>query len=289
MSGTDAKPLPLAQQLLHSTIRLECRNAAGQISSGTGIHFRFSMDGFFAPVIITNKHVLDGATRCTFYLTIADKDGRPTASHMPFEFNDFHKAGWISHPDPTVDLALLPIQVLLANLDKQHVRPFYIDLTSEIIPSVETLSALSTLEEVTIIGYPNGIWDHVNNRPIARRGITATACSTDYLGLPQFLVDAAIFPGSSGSPVFVFNQGSFANTNGGISIGSRLLFIGVVYAVHLHQANGEIKIIEAPTGTKQIALSLIPNNLGICIRSSKILEFESALRADPRFHDPATK
>ena len=42
-----------------------------------------------------------------------------------------------------------------------------------------------------------------------------------------FLIDAGVFPGSSGSPVFIFNQGSYPTTDG-ITIGNRLLFVGII-------------------------------------------------------------
>lgn len=69
-----------------------------------------------------------------------------------------------------------------------------------------------------MIGYPNGLWDSQNNLPIIRRGITATSVKKDYNGKKEFLIDAAVFPGSSGSPVFIFNEGSYS-VPGGFSNG----------------------------------------------------------------------
>ena len=63
--------------------------------------------------------------------------------------------------------------------------------------------------------------------PIIRRGITASPVWNDFDNTPSFLVDAGVFPGSSGSPVFILNQGSYA-TKDGISLGNRLLFLGVI-------------------------------------------------------------
>ena len=48
---------------------------------------------------------------------------------------------------------------------------------------------------------------------------------------------------------------------------ARLMFVGIVYAVAQHSVNGELKIVPAPT-QKQVAVSQIPNNLGLCIKSS---------------------
>jgi hypothetical protein len=48
----------------------------------------------------------------------------------------------------------------------------------------------------------------------------------------------------------------------------------VVHSVALHTTTGEIKIVPAPTDTREIAVSQIPNNLGLCLKASRILEFE---------------
>jgi hypothetical protein len=52
------------------------------------------------------------------------------------------------------------------------------------------------------------------------------------------------------------------------------MLLGVVFAVANHAANGEIRIVPAPTQYRQIVVSNIPNNLGVCIQSYLILDFE---------------
>jgi len=114
--------------------------------------------------------------------------------------------------------------------------------------------------------------------PVMRRGITATPPYLDFMGKQEFLIDASIFPGSSGSPVFLFNQGTWVLRNGNTNAGGfRIQLLGIVYAVALHKTNGEIVIAPAPTQARPMAVTPIPNNLGLCIRASRILEFESIL------------
>jgi hypothetical protein len=67
----------------------------------------------------------------------------------------------------------------------------------------------------------------VNKLPIIRQGITATPIWNQFNGENVFLIDAGVFPGSSGSPVFIYNHGAYP-TKDGIAIGNRLLFIGVI-------------------------------------------------------------
>ena len=275
---SDAPEMTVAQQLLHSTIRIECRDSTGNVSSGTGFNFAFEIDGMLVPVILTNRHVFAGADRCDFTYTIADQHGASIGKHESFTITDFAKA-WIGHPDPDCDLALVTIQPLLHELEKIGKRLFYINLSQGIIASPDALASLDVIEDITMIGYPNGLWDNVNNLPIVRRGITATSAAKEYRGKKEFLIDAACFPGSSGSPVFIFNSGSYSGFGGaGLQLGTRLMMIGVLYAGHMHTAVGEIKAVPIPTSTKPIPVSKIPNNLGICIHASKILEFAPVLK-----------
>ena len=58
-----------------------------------------------------------------------------------------------------------------------------------------------------MIGYPIGLIDEYNNKPIVRKGITATTYNIDYNGKKEFLIDIACFPGSSGSPIFIRRDG----------------------------------------------------------------------------------
>ncbi len=60
-----------------------------------------------------------------------------------------------------------------------------------------------------MVGYPVGLWDSVNNMPILRRGSTATLLDWTYEGRQEFVIDAACFPGSSGSPVFKYTVGDY--------------------------------------------------------------------------------
>ena len=57
--------------------------------------------------------------------------------------------------------------------------------------------------DVIFVGYPTGFYDVVNNLPLLRRGVIASVPDVDFNGKGEIVIDAQIFPGSSGSPVFV--------------------------------------------------------------------------------------
>ena len=74
------------------------------------------------------------------------------------------------------------------------------------IAAAADLEALDFAEEVLVIGYPNALWDEANNLPLFSKGIASTHPAKDFNGKPEFIIDAAAFPGSSGSPVFCYRS-----------------------------------------------------------------------------------
>ena len=62
---------------------------------------------------------------------------------------------------------------------------------------------LSIAENVYFIGYPDNRFDVQNNLPLIRQGMIASHPKYDYNGDPVFIIDAQVFPGSSGSPVYI--------------------------------------------------------------------------------------
>lgn len=270
--------MTLSEQVQHSTIRIQTNLSSGGNSTGTGFFFKFleEENGEHIPVIITNKHVIEGSISGSFRFTIA-KDGQPDhTSNRDYQIPNFQQQ-WIGHPDLEIDLCAMPIGGLLNEAQKTGHNFFYIPLDKSLIMSDEELNQLTALEDIIMVGYPNGIWDSVNNLPIMRRGITATHPKIDYCGKQEFMIDAACFPGSSGSPVMLLNEGSYRTQNS-IVMGSRIKLLGILYAGPQHTATGSIQVVNIPTRQEPIAISRIPNNLGIIIKAKKILELEAEVK-----------
>ena len=259
-----AANLSPSEQLTYSTVRIECELQDGGLSTGTGFFFRFAeQQAGHVPAIVTNKHVIEGAKRAKIHFSLAGVNGLPlTASHTAIIIDDFQSA-WLPHPDSSIDLCIMPIAPLLNQATQEGNRVFFITLEKSLIPLPEELAGLTALEDIIMIGYPNGIWDSVNNMPIIRKGITATHPNLDYNGKKEFMIDAACFPGSSGSPVFLFNLGTYATKSGPTVVGSRIKLLGVLYGGPQYTATGEIEIVDVPTQQKVVAFSRIPNNLGL--------------------------
>jgi hypothetical protein len=275
------KELSISEQLSYSTVRIECKLNTGEVSTGTGFFFRILEDkekNKNIPVVITNKHVIKNSVNGRLIFTTADANNEPVdKKHFGVNISNF-ESFWRMHPDPNVDLCAMPIAPFVLEANKTGTKLYFRSLDKSIIPTDSQKSEFSALEEILMIGYPNGIWDEVNNKPIFRRGTTATHPNKDYNGKRELLIDAACFPGSSGSPVLIYNDGSFIGQNAGINLGVRLILLGVLYAGPQHTATGEIEIVNVPNVNKPIAFSRIPNNLGLIIKSERILEIEELFK-----------
>lgn len=264
------KQASISELLLHLTIRLEVK-VLGGISVGTGFFFNFCKDdGGSVPTIVTNKHVVKGANEMDVLFTSLSRED---AGAPPFE--PLHIKGmlgkWIEHPNPEVDLCVLPIEQVLSAFNAAGRQLLYEPLDASLILREEEARQLSAIEQVTMIGYPNGLWDDVNNLPIVRTGVTATPVFVDYKGKKEFLIDAACYPGSSGSPVLLYNEGAYP-TSGGIALGSRLKLLGIMYKVPVRMINGEIVVSSGCHVESQGML-----NLGFVIKATELLRFEPLL------------
>lgn len=265
--------LSITEQLIHTTIRIVTDGG-----TGTGFFFEFLVNDKRVPVIVTNKHVVrDSKDGELIFKLLGDDKKWDVGNNFAVKMPNF-KNRWMFHPDSNIDLCVLPTAPIIQELNKIKKVPFYINIMEDLIPSSNDEDDFIALEEVVMIGYPNGIWDEKNNLPVIRKGITATHPSYKYNGKNEFMIDAACFPGSSGSPVFLLNLEGYSIKKGTTILGKRIKFLGILYAGPQYTITGEIKIAEIPTVQRPISEINIPNNLGLVIKSKEILKFKNILK-----------
>lgn len=226
----------LSTQLLFTTVPLLIEGKDTKRRLGTGFFFNAQHPqntNLTIPLLVTNYHVIKDANRGICQIAKADSDGMPvTKDKLKIEFDS--KILSTAFIDKTLDIAAVPIAHLFRFAESQGHRLFFRAVDQSLIPDSKVIDELSAIEEITFIGYPGGIVDTTSGLPIVRQGITATPIWSDFQDQPKFLIDAGVFPGSSGSPVFVYNQGSYTKDNA-IVIGSRVLFVGLITETMLHQ------------------------------------------------------
>ena len=273
---TNQPALTPTEQLMYSTVRLANQNG-NTVHWGTGFLFSlFNWNGRGVLVVVTNKHVVDGWDKCTFSLASRLPDDTPDLEkHIPIQIDDLAKK-LISHP--SVDLVVIPVSEIFNDLVSKGQRPFTISLDQSIIPTDDELKQLMPVEQVLTVGYPGQLWDDVHNLPVFHRGYTATSPYINFRGKQEFLIDVATWPGASGSPVLLYNEGSWTVRGGSTVMGGlRAKLLGVVYGVGVQDITGNIVIQNAPTQIVVPGQMAVPTNLGACIKASRILEFEPLL------------
>ena len=275
--------LSVTEKLAYSTIRIVCTTKNGVISTGTGYFFDFcrnEQNTSHIPALVTNKHVIQNAEKGELIFSTQKGGEILEGQHFKITVNEF--SNWIPHPADSVDLCILPILPIIEKIKETGQLPFYISVGFDLIPTENELNELTNMEDIVMIGYPNGIWDSYNNQPVFRRGITATHPAKDYEKRAEFMIDASCFPGSSGSPVYLLNQGGYPTKNGQVIGKGRIKLLGTLYAGSQFTVAGNIVVQTIPTTNKAVSVTNIPNNLGFVIKSRLLRDFENILRAQAK-------
>ncbi len=273
-NGNNLSPI---EQLAFSTTRIVTTLNDGSTGTGTGFFYRLKQqdNGRHIPVIVTNKHVIKNAKNGKFRLTLVENDNLASiGNHLDIGFDDFENQ-WINHPLAGIDLCVMPIATLLRQAEELDKKFYFVTLDKNLLPTEEDYNSMFGMEDITMIGYPNGIWDEANNFPVFRKGVAASNPKYDWNNKKEFLIDCACFPGSSGSPVLLINMGGYIDREGMKLGASRIKFLGILYAAFQHTAAGEIKVVDVPTSQQSIIISRIPNNLGIVVKSEMLNDFDN--------------
>lgn len=261
-----------AEQLLYSTIRLASVKNNVVSSFGTGFFIYFTDGNNIYPAIVTNKHVINGFDSVVAVCHVA-KDDKPSGEFVECRIDLTHPF-LVPHPDPMIDLCAILFGSMIQQAASNGRPLFIIPLGVGLIPTGDAWSDFDAIEDVVMVGCPNGIYDQSSNTPIVRRGITASPLFNRYNGRDEFVVDIACFPGSSGSPIFIFDKNGYYNkkTKTQFMGQSRLIFIGVLYAGPQILNNGDV-ILAAPP--KAVVPSMM--HLGFAIRASALLPLRDAV------------
>lgn len=208
-----AKWLP--EDFLKTIVLFEIPNEKGEfLAHGTGVLLNYKKVFFLA----TCKHIVlktDGTPYKNLHATINKVDGSTSRKNIEAIHTQFNLK-WFFNKNLQVDLALSPIAI------DQGVED--IKLIGEDL--FEKFQNIPLGDDVFFLGYPLGlgIQNVPKLSPLLRVGVIALKNSDS-----TFLLDANVYPGSSGSPVFykpVLAQNDGKSTNIGTT--RPLKFLGLV-------------------------------------------------------------
>jgi hypothetical protein len=197
------------EQVFFSTVRITKPNQTGAGASiGTGFLFKVDVSPEkHCILLVSNRHVY-GDPNTPIQLVFHQRDdtdpSRPLLGKQVTLADTTFASLFTGHPNEDVDLACINISKIAEN------QPpiFYKTLSADLMPDFGHDKLLPG-NDVWFVGYPANRFDTKNNLPILRRGYIASIPKVAFEGKPQFLIDAQVFPGSSGSPVFSALNGHF--------------------------------------------------------------------------------
>lgn len=268
------QPGSAAGSVLFSTVRILTLSGQ-QAGSGTGFIYNYVRDNDKVkdrglPFLVTNRHVVqDTEVGQLVFLKAADKQLSAAIVGDKFHLTvtDFSQA-WFYHPDPEVDLCIMELSTYFwMARTSEGFRPFMRSVNSSNFPSAKDLLEMDAVEDLLMVGYPNSLIDETNHLPIVRKGITATPYIVDYEGRAEFLIDASVFPGSSGSPVFLIDRHKQE-----IDPTMRVLLLGILSSGFMRSSTHEVTRIQIPTSESSVITISEMLDLGVVIKSSKLNE-----------------
>lgn len=221
------KPKTDLERLFFTTVKIIVKKTNGGKSVGTCFFFRYKFDSGayknkYSMFLITNRHVVENAKSVVLRFNNSfDNETVLIGNTFKIEI----KEPWYNHS--SLDLAILPFTPILRYIKDIKKRAYFQPITNEIIFTQAKNALINFIEDIFFIGYPRGIYDSYNNIPVIRKGINATPIIFDYNDLPVFLIDASVYPGSSGSPVFLCDSGGYGLKNK-LFFGHRTLFLGIL-------------------------------------------------------------
>ena len=195
-------------QVPYVTARIYIQNPPGSVkpAHGTGFFYRSTFtlnDGSAASILllISNKHVFGDPTRqMTIKVNKKKNDGSPDFGNVAsIAFPGFVDR-YYPHPDPGVDLAGVDVTHLLHR--RVGGKMLYIKHLGDEFLTPINYEKVVPGSDVLFVGYPNDFYDTRNNLPLVRKGSLSSIPNVDFEGKGELVIDAEVFGGSSGSPVF---------------------------------------------------------------------------------------
>lgn len=250
------------EAFLRSAVLVTFQNGPNNSSAGTGFFLFRPINGNQGQVLlVTNKHVLPPeGTAKNVQIRVAVGAGEKATVQLveiPIVGLDGKYLPTVRlHPNVDFDIAAVNVTEAVV---RRSIQGTWLPLDLLSTPARLKSENITVGDEVFLLGYPNAIFDARNVSPILRTGVIATVPAEGYafndmlrkqFGLPDridgFLVDANVFPGSSGSVVILQQQATTIGPGGEtvVSAAKKIPYIlGIV--------SGSIPITDNALGSTQ--------------------------------------
>jgi hypothetical protein len=260
--------MDLSVELMHATVQLEQPLGNGTRTVGTGFLIsETAPDGRPRTVLVTANHVfkqMPGQVARIGY-RIANPDGSWNYSPQPLRIRDAsgHEL-WTHHPSRDVAAITItaPPEFAKAAIPQDY-------LASD---DTFTKYKVEAGDEMMALGFPRGLAANQAGFPILRSGRIASYPVAPAKIFPTFLLDFSVFPGNSGGPVFMHDEGRRSPNDGSqppehvefiaglltqqVELNNERLEIGIV--THAKYIRETIGLLENPAAPVTVAQSEPP-------------------------------
>lgn len=259
------QPAAFSEHILYQTIRIECCG-----NCGTGFIFGIKVgDNRYIPIILTNKHVVDNLERNTVDFWLHTKGPDNTVLQTIVRYN--WDCEWIFHPDEEIDLCCCLFMPMVEEAKRNGIEVFFSTCTEELLADEDELSEMQTVNDILMVGYPNGLYDTHSFLPLIRKGITASHPATDFGGESIGVIDIGCFEGSSGSPIYTYPGMYDYRKTSGFTIGAtKSVLLGVFFGGAYENVEGVV-CARKPQPNKYKTRTEIWLNLGYYVKAKEIL------------------
>lgn len=262
------------EQVMYSTVLILSTLRNGTQSTATGFIYTYIFEDKQVPVIVTNKHVANSTVK-TLHLKFHTGDyNSRTIYNEKYNIN-YDNPYIIEHSE--LDLSIIPIAPILTKAQEDKKSIFYIGLKKENVIQKEALEDLTAFEDLLMVGYPRGLYDQYNYLPLFRTGKTASHPYFDFNSLGVGLSDISVYEGSSGSPIFIYNLGTYySKKSKRTNIGGRIILLGINSSVYTAKTKGILEIVKSSIETIQPIYDE-KLGLGVYIKAYHLNDFEDKI------------
>lgn len=152
----------------------------------------------YSVYLVTNKHVLENLD--SIYIRFNPQNNQSAKDYDIILKTKNGSRLWVGHPDPEIDVAVLPININNARAEGMKCDFFQSDKHVNNISDLITNEA-SEGDNIYIMGFPLGIVDTYRQHVFVRSGVISRIKDLFEKRSKDFVVDAFVFPGNSGGPV----------------------------------------------------------------------------------------
>lgn len=254
--------MSILQTLTNTTARIQANT--GAVATGFFYMFATNDERGFIPTLLTNRSVLEGATELEVALQIKEPHDIEF-DEVIFDLNKLAQ-NIVVHPDESVDLAAVRITPIIKFIEKKGFQSSIHFLDEGILPTPQ--DEFKAMEDVAVIAYPNSVNELGEHEAFISCGMTTTGIDQTYRGEAKFLVNAIMYPGYAGGPVFTYDREDLANQD--------ICLVGISADI--------FKLTEAGLMEEHPIDKLIPattengSNMGIMIQATMIRELETIFK-----------